>query len=108
MASKKLYTSKLRVAYRLVRFANEHHIQLIEPRHILTDASGEAYVISTEPVNLQCGSTGDFLEMVDRLYNEAAVLPILEFDSCLVHALNSTIAEMEEASGESDIERDRR
>lgn len=108
MASKKVYASKLRIAYRLIRFANQHNIQLIEPRHILTDATGEPYVISVEPVNMQCGTTGDFLEILDRLYNEAAVLPVLEFDACLVHALNSTIAEMEEASGETDIERDRR
>jgi hypothetical protein len=108
MADRKLYTSQLRIAYRLIRFANQHHIQLIEPRHVLTDATGEAYVISTEPVNMQCGTTGDFLEILDRLYNQAAVMPVLDFDSCLVHALNSTITEMEEASAESAIERDRR
>jgi hypothetical protein len=108
MAGKKVYASKLRIAYRLIRFTNPHHILLIEPRHILTDATGEPFVVSTEPVNLACGTTGDFLEILDRLYNEAAVLPVFAFEDCLVHATNATIAEMQEASGESDIERDRR
>jgi hypothetical protein len=111
MASKKLYTSKLRIAYRLIRFTTPRNILVIEPRHVLTDATGEAYAISTDAVNLQCDSVGSFLEALDRLYNQAAVMPVLDFDSCLVHATNGTLEQMAEASGESDesaIERDRR